>query len=359
MKLIKNNFSGKKKMKNVLLIFTTFVLFAGFVPAQDKNPKFSGLMFGDYYYIAGSHNSSDKDLNGFQFRRIYITTDYAVSDNFDSRFRLEADQSSGSLTAGGKVGVMVKDAWLKWKNIFTGSDLVFGISPTPAFDVSEGAWGHRYLEKTIMDLNGIVSSRDLGVDLKGKFDENGTAKYWVKIGNNSGNAPEANKYKRFYGMLEFDPSPSLLITIYGDYASNPKIANPFGTDTKDNSAFTGAVFLNYREKGSFGLGAEGYFRSQQNNAVNSDTTALESQNGFGVSLWGYVSFSEMVQLVARFDTADPNTNADDDGRNLILAGLQFNPVKNVSVTPNIEVFTYQKSGVDSDVVPRITFNWEF
>ena len=51
---------------------------------------------------------------------------------------------------------MVKDAWLKWKNIFSGSDLIFGISPTPAFDVSEGAWGHRYLEKTIMDLDGIV-----------------------------------------------------------------------------------------------------------------------------------------------------------------------------------------------------------
>jgi hypothetical protein len=215
-----------------------------------------------------------------------------------------------------------------------------------------------------MDLNGIVPSRDLGADLKGKFDQDGTAKYWVKIGNNSGNAPEANKYKRFYGLLEFDPSPNFLITVYGDYASYPQIADPFGTDMKDNSAFVGAAFLNYRQKGSYSLGAEGYYKSQQNNTVNSDGTALASQTGFGVSLWGYVNFSETIQLVGRFDTADPNTDKDKDGRNMILGGLQFNPAKNVSITPNVEVFTYQmeKSNgdiVDSDVVPRVTLFWEF
>ena len=338
---------------------------------QDKNAvgtvgpvKFSGLMFGDYLYIVDSHDSTQKDLNGFQFRRIYITTDYTISDNFDSRFRLEADQTSGSLTAGGRVGVMIKDAWLKWKNIFDGSDALFGISPTPAFDVSEPVWGHRYLEKTIMDLNGIVPSRDLGVDLKGKFDKDGMAKYWVKIGNNSGNAPEVNKYKRYYGFLEFDPSPNFLITVYGDYASNPQITDPFGTGTKNNSSFVGAGFLNYKQKGSYSIGVEGYYKSQQNNITNSDGTALESQNGFGLSFWGFVNFSETIQLVARFDTADPNTNKDKDGRNLILGGLQFNPTNNVSITPNIEVFTYQAvkgngESVASDIIPRVSFYWVF
>jgi hypothetical protein len=346
-------------MKNVLLLFTIAVILSGAVFAQENNPKFSGLMFGDYFYVADFHDSTQKDLNGFKFRRIYITTDYAISNNFATRFRLEADQGSGSLTAGGKIGVMVKDAWLKWKNIFDGSDLVIGLSPTPAFDIAEGAWGHRYLEKTIMDLNGIVSSRDMGIDLKGRFDQNGTVKYWVKIGNNSGNSPEVNKYKRFYGLLEFNPVPNFLFTLYGDYSAQPKIADPFGNDMKDNSAFVGAAFLNYKQKEKFGLGAEGYIKSQQNNTVNSDNTALETQNGFGVSLWAYVNFTKTVQLVGRFDTADPNTNMDNDGRNMILGGLQFKADENVSITPNIEVFTYQKDGKNSDVVPRVTVYWQF
>ena len=156
-------------MKKALSFLTVILFFAGFSFAQDSSPKFSGLMFGDYFYNAGSHDSNLKDLNGFQLRRIYLNTDYTISENFMTRFRFEADQTAASNTAGGKLGVMVKDAWLGWKNIFTGSDLIFGLSPTPAFDVSEGAWGHRYLEKTIMDLNGAVPSRDLGIDLKGNL----------------------------------------------------------------------------------------------------------------------------------------------------------------------------------------------
>ncbi len=346
-------------MKKVLLFLTAILFCAGISSAQDNNPKFSGLMFGDYFYNASSR-SGNKDLNGFQLRRIYITTDYSISDNFSSRFRLEADQ--GEITNNGKITTMVKDAWLKWKNIFDGSDFIFGISPTPAFDVSEGAWGHRYLEKTIMDLNGIVPSRDLGIDLKGKFDHGGTVKYWLKIGNNSGNSPEVNKYKRFYGSLEFDPSPNFLITVYGDYASYPQVMNS-NNESVGNSAFVGAAFLNFKQKGSFSLGLEGYLKSQQNNYLKAGTTSLSSQSGFGVSVWAFVNFSETVQLVGRFDTVDPNTDKDKDGKSLILAGFQFNPVKNVSVTPNVEVTSYQAdapAGMDkSDVTPRVTFYWEF
>ena len=129
---------------------------------------------------------------------------------------------------------------------------------------------------------------------------------------------------------------------------------------KNNSAFVGAAFLSYKQKGHFGLGAEGYLKSQQNAySPNVETGSLKNQNGFGVSLWAYVNFNETVQLVGRFDTADPNTDVDKDGRNLILAGLQFDPVKNVSITPNVEVFTYQNSNLDSDVIPRITLYWQF
>lgn len=360
-------------MKKLTLLFSMLLFAGSLVSLHAQNmPKFSGLMFGDYYYNTSANNGANKDLNGFQLRRIYITTDYAIDETFSARFRLESDQTSGSNTAGGKYGVMVKDAYLKWGNIFSGSDLIFGLSPTPAFDVSEGAWGHRYLEKTIMDLNGVVSSRDMGVDLKGKFDDGGTVKYWVKIGNNSSNnasnttGAETDKYKRFYGLLEFDPSPNLLFTVYGDYAS---AANKFDkvTGTYDaNGAFVGALFLNYREKGSFSIGAEGFIKSQQNNYTpNTSTTALTTQSGNGISIWAYANLSTTVQIVARYDGYDPNTNSNSilDAKSLILAGIQFSPSKHVNVTPNIEVTHYQAAptagGSASDVVPRVTFYWEF
>ncbi len=149
-------------MKKLFLLLIPFLI----LNTLRAQPKISGLAYGDYFYNAAVSDSTKANLNGFQFRRIYITADFAVSETFDSRFRLETDQSINSNTPGGKLGVMVKDAWLKWKNVFSGSDLIFGISPTPAFDISEAAWGYRSLEKTIMDLRGVVPSRDFGVDLK-------------------------------------------------------------------------------------------------------------------------------------------------------------------------------------------------
>lgn len=327
--------------------------------AQEKSgPKFSGLMFGDYFYNIDQRDTSKKDLNGFQFRRIYFTTDFSISENFDARFRLEADQSSGSLTSGGKVGVMVKDAYLKWKGVFSGSDMFFGISPTPAFDVSEAAWGYRSLEKTILDFNGIVSSRDLGADLKGKLTEGGMVKYWLKIGNNSGNAPESNKYKRFYGLLQFIPIANFQFTVYGDYASNPKKSDPASKQLKNNSAVVGALLLNYFEKDKYSFGVETFLKSQQNNFVKKGGSSLQSQSGLGISLFAWVAATDFIRVVGRFDNFDPNTDLDKDARNLILGAVDFRVDKNVSIMPNIETVTYQSDGAN-DVIGRVTFSYQF
>ncbi len=352
-------------MKNLSYLFLAVLLF-GSSFAQEKSDyptvKIHGLTFGDFFYNASAFNHANKDINGVRINRVYFTGDFGLSDNFSSRFRLETDQIG---SGGGKneFGVLVKDAWLKWHNVFSGSDLIFGISPTPAYDVSEGAWGHRYLEKTIMDFNHIVGSRDMGIDLKGRFDEGGTVKYWIKLGNNSGNSPEANKYKRYYGLLEFNPSSNLLITLYGDYASAPQIQDPVDSTMKSNSAFVGAAFINFRQKGSFSIGLEAFTKSQQNNYAANATSALQTQSGFGISIWAYANLSEKVQLVGRFDTVDPNTNKDNDGTSLILAGIQFNPIKNVSVTPNVEVLSHQatpsNNGDKSDVTPKVSFYWVF
>ena len=215
-----------------------------------------------------------------------------------------------------------------------------------------------------MVLNHIVGSRDLGIDLKGNLDENGTVKYWVKIGNNSGNKPETNKYKRFYGLLEFVPTSNFLATVYADYASAPPMV--VNNNSLSQNSFVGAVFLNYKEKGMFSLGLESFYRSMQNGyQENPESASYTSLNGFGISVWAYANLSETVQLVGRFDTVDPNTNSksNKDGRSLILAGVQFNPISHVSITPNVEVFTYQATapagGSSSDVTPRVSFYWEF
>ena len=347
-------------MKN-LLYFLFGVLLLGNALAQDKGAagsvgpvKFSGYMFGDYFYNVSAINHTNKDVHGFNFRRIYITTDYTISDKFSSRFRLESAIANNS-----KMGVIVKDAWVQWKDIFKGSNLLVGISPTPAYDVSEGAWGYRSLEKTIMDYFGIVSSRDMGIDLKGKFNEKGSVKYWLKIGNSSGNKPETDKYGRYYALLEFIPNKSFLITVYGDFHSIPQKLDTTNGQMKNNSAIVAAGFVNYKHGKTFALGLEGFLKNQQNNYF-ANGGALASQSGFGLSMWAKALLTDDIGIVGRYDFFDPNTDAaaKNDTQGLIIAAIDFKVDPHVSIMPGVEIHTL-KGAKDTDVTPRVTFFWGF
>ena len=167
-------------MKNKLFIITLIVIVYSHSFAQENDfGKISGQFFVDYFYNItrdGRFDNFDdtavdglKDLNGFLLRRASLNYDKNISEKFSARFRLEADSKSNS--SNNKLSVFIKDASLKWKNIFSGSDLILGIQPTPSFDVSEKYWGYRSLEKTIQDLRGFVPSRDFGIALRGKISE--------------------------------------------------------------------------------------------------------------------------------------------------------------------------------------------
>ncbi len=237
---------------------------------QEKLPyKFSGYMFGDYFYNTSRDPNvskfsnvaiqpGDEDQNAFQFRRIYFTFDDDISPKFTTRFRLEADQAA--LSSNGRISVFVKDAYLRWKNAFSMTDVIFGIQPTPAFEISESVWGYRSLEKTILDLRGIVSSRDIAVSLRGKLDTNGKYNYWVMAGNGSGNNPEIDKFKRAYFNFWWKPNEKFQATIYEDYRALPDIPNPNdAAQNISNSSWTTAWFAGYGLKDKYQIGYEGFF----------------------------------------------------------------------------------------------------
>lgn len=318
-------------------------------------PKFSGLMFGDYFYNFSHHNSSDEGMNGFQFRRIFITTDYFISENFNSRFRLEADNISNIKSNNNKMNVWVKDAYLEWIDIFKGSNLFIGISPTPAFEISTRIWNHRFLEKTILDYNGIVSSRDMGVDLKGNLINDGSIKYWIKVGNNANGGPENNKQKRFYGLLEFYPFKDFIFTAYGDFTTYTTIFDEsINTVIKTNS-YVISLFSNYKVR-NFSSGVELMCRGIKNGFKNKDS--IQNLTSYGISLWAYYSLNNRFTFVGRYDFFDANSKINADGYSLIILAVDYKPLSKVHISPNCEVTKYE-NGNKNDIVPRLTFFWEF
>jgi hypothetical protein len=367
-------------MRKLLLIL--FVI-ATSLTAQDKPAgKFSGYMFGDYFYnvqrdtLIGSFKNAAtngaKDYQAFQLRRIYFTYDNDISASFTTRFRLEG--STGA--------PVVKDAYLKWKNMFGGTDALFGMQPTPAYDISEAAWGYRSLEKTIMDLRGIVPSRDLGLSLRGKITGDGMLNYWVMVGNNSGTNAETDKYKRYYVNLQIKPVANLQATLYADYAAQANVNDPTSTTvpkaTVSHGMTTTALFVGYGVSDKYNLGFEGFMSTVADDYVKVGSPSLNSRTAMGISVFGSYNFTTDVAAVVRYDNFNPNTDSDAKdplkvsaasvpnnlARNYVIAALAWKADKNVSIMPNVQYETYEAAAhatvtPKASVTARLTFYYVF
>jgi len=79
-------------------------------PKNDRAIKISGLAFGDFYWAAASHDESLKDRNGYWFRRIYLTFDKAMAEQFDMRLRFEMN-SAGDFTSNARLNPFAKDVY--------------------------------------------------------------------------------------------------------------------------------------------------------------------------------------------------------------------------------------------------------
>ncbi|HVO74932.1 MAG TPA: hypothetical protein VMT35_12975 [Ignavibacteriaceae bacterium] len=354
-------------MKKTLLflLFSIFILTA--LAQEAPSGKISGVMFADYFYnIQRDSTIGRKDFNGFQFRRIYFTYDFKINETFNTRFRLEGDQESN--TSSSRIGVFIKDAFINWQDIFAGSNLTIGIQPTPAFDVSEGVWGYRSLEKTIMDLRDIVSSRDLAVSLRGRIDNNGVFNYWVMYGNGSGNRIETDKYKRYYLLFHVKPAKGFHLSLYGDLRARANKNYSAGSTSYSfiNNYITTAFFAGYRDENKLSIGAEAVFLKKQNDISEEflNSIKVDDIDALGISIFGSVPISSRFTGVARWDYFDPNIKSGFKGdlTNYFIAGLDYSPDKNFSIIPNVLIETFEKSAskeIDPSVTARITFSYSF
>lgn len=351
-------------MQNRIITGLLITLFSSLYSQNLDKGKISGEAFIDYFYnisrdsaqikLLNTALKGTKDFNGFEFRRVTFTYDYDFSSKFQSRVRFEGIQSTSS---GNSVNVFVKDLSLKWKNIFDGNDLIFGIQPPPSYEVSEGFWQFRSLEKTIMDLRNIASSRDMGVALKGKLDDQGFLNYWVTFANNSNLGPETDKYKRAYAHINIAPTKNMNITLYSDYKFRSKISQVNSSNQRvslSNDVITSAAFIGIRDV-DYSCGVEGFLQITRNgySTTNSNQTNYSNLNGFGLSVFGNYNIIDDINLLGRFDYFDPNSKVDFDSRNFIIFGLSFLAEKNIRIIPNVIFETYEKNKTDT-IEPAIS-----
>ena len=341
-------------MKSVFTLSALLMMFitSSFAQGDAAKGKFSGLFFGDYYYIVDNHDSDLKDQRGFWFRRIYLTYDHTIDEQFSTRLRLEMS-NEGDFTSSVAMIPFVKDAYLQYK--MTNHTIVLGISQTPMLSTTEKVWGYRYIEKTPLDLHRFGSSRDFGLAFKGNLDQNKTFKYHVMLSNGSSNKQEVDKGKSGLASIAWFPTDEWVFEVYGEYADAEGIQD----------AWTMRAFAAYTLK-TMRIGLE--YAVQSVRVTEDESTDRALISGFFVN-----SFTDNLSLILRADRLlKPNPTANkiaftpmDPTAKLtfLIAGLEWKPVADVSLTPTIEYIKYDQNdaGVTpgSDLYAKLTYYWVF
>jgi hypothetical protein len=341
-------------------LFLGYLALVSPVFGEEKPPgKIWGYAFGDYFYklngtaaevSPSQYSTVARDFQAFQFRRLQLYYDHTLSPKFFSRLMLEANDKS--LQPDGKLGDFLKAAYIEWKNIIPRGNAALGLYPAPTWSwLTEKAWNYRSIEKTISDFRGMGGSggaTDLGIVLRGNFDAAARYGYGIMIGNGSGQKPENNKYKKFYGALNAKPLKEIILEAYADY--EPGAADRNVSTLKGFAAYQTARLT---------AGVEAAYQTQENAGI---TGADKTPFGIALFAWAPVPSMEKLNAFARFDFFNPNTQVTDSGFNeyFIVAGLDFMPAKNVHFMPNFWLNGFASKNPaglskDADVALRLTF----
>jgi hypothetical protein len=338
-----------------LQLMTTVAADAQQVPSTEPDyprGRISGVVFGDLYYnvegdpehrynasgadsalvsIDGSTTSGGiprnigQDLNGLLIRRIYIQGDNDLSARVTTRWRLEAD-SKELTTPGLKISTFVKNAYVQVRNLVPGGSALFGMLTTPIFETTEEVWDYRPIEKTMADVRGLASSSDLGIQLKGFVDADHTIGYSAMIGTGTGQRPENNRYKRYYLGVPLRPVEGLTIEPYVDFEDFPGVA--------ERTTYKALAGYEFRR---FTMGGEVVDQVRHTSGVTTEP--------FGISVFARGKLGSTLSGYARFDRWQPDTRAanriDSD---LYIAGLDWEPLKDVHVMPNVVATQYHARG---------------
>lgn len=307
--------------------------------AQDDGTgwlSIGGLAFGDLYHVVSHHTEEGEGATGAVLRRAYLTFDGDFSDALFGRLRFEANQSGEFETY--TFTIDFKDFYLGW-NVGR-QRLLFGLSPTPNFDLLESIWGLRYLARTPLDLQG-VPSRDTGIAAKGPLNGAGTLSYRAMLGAGTEFGNESGDGRKLMGALTWQPSPKWTLEAYADYERLPG-----STDRRTLQGFVAYQTEKFR------------WSVLYSNQDRQNDPPLEVASAFLVyRLGGRTSVVGRVDRLFKpspegdnlpyipFDPTAPAT--------FFLGGVEFRVSDHVRVTPNTYVTSYDRN--DEGVRPRTDF----
>lgn len=262
----------------------------------------------------------------FELTRAYLGYSYNFSKNFSAKANLDfGDTGSQSYFLIG----FLKNAYVKYET--KGLSIQFGLIGTTMFGLQENFWGGRYLYKSFQDAYRMGPSADLGISAAYQFNKYISADLAVFNGEGYKRLENDSTLKYAAGVT-VRPVDGLTVRAYYDYMN------------KDAAQQSFSFFTGYQAK-KWSLGGE--YNHQLNQGMN------EGRDYGGISVYGDYSFKK-IRVFGRFDqlnsvkigdATDP-WNLSRDGQ-LVIAGLEYSPIKGIKISPNYQLYMPRESGAPS------------
>ena len=264
------------------------------------------------YHSTWSGGEADKV---FEIQRAYLGYQRQFSKTISGQLILDVgDPSFGNF----QMTAYLKNAYMQYKKDKLTVNM--GMIGLYQYKLQEDMWGGRYFYKSFMDEHSFGPSADLGAFVKYDFHKLVSAD--ITLANGEG-----------YKKLESD---SVLKVSLGTTVRPVKgLDLRFSYDYmgKDAPQQTLALYAGYSNNG-LRLGAE------YNYQMNHKMKAAEDLSG--VSVYGSYQMKK-VRFIGRYDNlASPRIGTETDPWNyakdgqLFIAGVEFNPVKGIMVTPHYQ-----------------------
>ncbi len=336
-------------MKRIFLLtlLALFVLSAAKLPAA-----ISAYAFGDYYFVLQNHKEAVENQHGLWLRRVYLTYESDLSDKLKARARLEMNSTGNFSTSTANITPYLKDAYISFQYAPL-HKVTAGIQDSLAYGNIEKFYGYRHLEKTMLDLYKVRSSREFAIDFSGAFDKEKKFNYSLQYGNYSGNKNETDKYKQVGARFFVNVTPKLLVEVNGDISTLSGV--------KTSTLVQG--FVGYKDDwGRLGVNyGQEMIKEDGKDDVN-----------FGVfSAFVVAKLGSKLEAVARYDMSlDPQLYGQGDylpiekgyKSNLAILGLAWNIHPKFQIMPNIKMVSYKENNgmkPGSDTYFNLTWFYQF
>jgi hypothetical protein len=277
-----------------------------------------------------------------------------------------------AMTAYSGYPIILKYAYADWKvkPVAKYFRVRLGLQPTMYLNYMDGMWGRRYIEKNITDLNSWTSTSDLGVSFNftlGPQGNLGEAGMSLLNGTKYSDFTDKNKNKDvnlygkvtpFYNSGDFN-QVALYAQAYLGTQNKTIGASDEASDWVNQIVSVGGK-LAYRKTADLCFDAN--FRTLGQGAGKDEVKAS------GLSFWGDLYLNPLVPssslvktlvLFGRADVYDPNTNADNDGNTLLIAGVECAPIKGVKASLDLRTKQYQKAGSDREQYLYLNTEFKF